>query len=734
MAKQIMLNNTSIVITEFVTPSMTTISVNNSEGDVPPLTNGDWYIATIIASGAEGPPEIVKVTAITATTATIVRAQENTPAGNYIYGATLQFRITAGTLNNYVQQNELVDPDGSSHIGFIQAGTGAIARTAQDKMREFVSVQDFGAVGDGVTDAGAALATTLAAHGTINFPKTASGYHFEASRTITLTRDTVIDFEENDITFGNTTRITFVSPVGVSGRTITEVVQRGSAAVKLNSLADIEVGDLLYIETTIAPSSEWADTKKDCVRVQGFSGAYVILEESLNFGYDPSDAGLQVMTYKPKRLTIKSPHLIMSSDASPRVLFEIRGCQDVVLDKPYITGSLPFNFVTNIFRVGIVLYRCFGAVVENPVLTNMSYPIELDGGTRNVRANNVIANGCRHTIEAADWSSNLTVDGLDASACYSAVSAHPSFNVFFRNFSCRREVGLANVRTINGGIYNGTIETFSTDTDELPQFQSIIMQPAYTYVYADADFDAHFVKWIAPNRLVRPCFAVNYGRNVRVSNLTMPVMGMSLTSRGNISNLEIGNRMIIGGLPSPTKAWMQNTTRIVRPPLVPPQTLSGQQVVHLPNQLVDSVGNFVDVSGPLAVGVSNATPYTASFIFYLDSFPGANVTDEVVGYLTLNGSVRHNASGRFSTKSKTWNFISSRSSPGTNSLFPLTPVWQSTASGQTNENLTLDITGTVFGTDSSGYQFVQVNVSMTATGLASLFFGLSYNLKLHRLF
>lgn len=35
---------------------------------------------------------------------------------------------------------------------FTQAGTGAVARNAQTKMREILSVQDFGCVGDGITD------------------------------------------------------------------------------------------------------------------------------------------------------------------------------------------------------------------------------------------------------------------------------------------------------------------------------------------------------------------------------------------------------------------------------------------------------------------------------------------------------------------------------------------------------------------------------------------------------
>jgi len=44
-------------------------------------------------------------------------------------------------------RQELADQDGSSMIGFIQAGTGAVARTAEQKMREVeVNIMDYGAV------------------------------------------------------------------------------------------------------------------------------------------------------------------------------------------------------------------------------------------------------------------------------------------------------------------------------------------------------------------------------------------------------------------------------------------------------------------------------------------------------------------------------------------------------------------------------------------------------------
>lgn len=92
---------------------------------------------------------------------------------------TVTVPATASTL--------LTRADGSSNAVYTPAGTGAVATTVQSKLRESVSVKDFGAVGDGVTDDSAAVqaAVTYASSSGLTLVFPAATYFLSSQITAT---------------------------------------------------------------------------------------------------------------------------------------------------------------------------------------------------------------------------------------------------------------------------------------------------------------------------------------------------------------------------------------------------------------------------------------------------------------------------------------------------------------------------------------------------------------------
>jgi len=74
-----------------------------------------------------------------------------------LYSATNVLIWTVDNIGGFATLAQLAASGGSNLVGFIQSGAGAVATTVQAKLRESVSVKDFGAVGNGVADDTAAI-------------------------------------------------------------------------------------------------------------------------------------------------------------------------------------------------------------------------------------------------------------------------------------------------------------------------------------------------------------------------------------------------------------------------------------------------------------------------------------------------------------------------------------------------------------------------------------------------
>lgn len=135
--------------------------------------------------------------------------------------------------------------DMPSGFTFVQAGAGAVARTAQSKLRDVVSVADYGATGDGVTNDMAAILLAIATGKDLYFPR---GTYKISAAIAPVSNQTW--YADNNATISGNFADFLIKPVGFTSAnltTATTVISALTWTVVLTDASGLVAGDMFSL-------------------------------------------------------------------------------------------------------------------------------------------------------------------------------------------------------------------------------------------------------------------------------------------------------------------------------------------------------------------------------------------------------------------------------------------------------------------------------------------------------
>jgi hypothetical protein len=237
----------------------------------------------------------------------------------------------------------------SEQVTFLASGSGATQRTVLEKLRDVVSVKDFGAVGDGVADDTVEINAALASGAKmVHFP--AGTYKVSATLNVPVNVSIVGDgpnasiIDGSSATYANLTsgyHINVAAGTWTALPALTTNPVAGASSLVFASAPSVSRGDIICIYNPT--NGSWSGFRTyyragEYQRVAGLSGSTVTTQGSLYANYVAANVNLYRLT-NPSTASISGIKLLGLADTgNPVTGINTTGTVDFVFENVVVTG------------------------------------------------------------------------------------------------------------------------------------------------------------------------------------------------------------------------------------------------------------------------------------------------------------------------------------------------------------------------------------------------------------
>ncbi len=355
---------------------------------------------------------------------------------------------------------------------FTQSGTGATRRLIESKLQDVVSVKDFGAVGDGVTDDTAAIQSAitavLAGNRALHFPSGTYSVNpdkqlgpilqFTYSGALRLTGDNATisnksfsrpSADQGDIVFRASDGATTTLTVDAADQDTTITVADATGIV---------AGQLIRLDSADQPISERNYGKHSVMKVALVTGNVITLSDPLNWWFTAAETTVKTFDYASCTMrgisyTVNVPPSTDPFDVDQMgakigfTFLQDSEYSDATVLCPALNDGRAILFASN--------YNVYN---RDLIIKNGSYSIQYTK-TRNILVERVQASDCRHPLDPAEWCFNVIVKNLHGTNTQNALQCHPCFDVNFIDCTDQNDyqTGGMGLRCLGGSYVNCTI-------------------------------------------------------------------------------------------------------------------------------------------------------------------------------------------------------------------------------------------------------------------------------------